>query len=356
MNQTLKRPTEKGALYWIKLFYPLIALLAAFLVCGLFLLAIGSDPLRDFAIIARGAFGGIDNITGTLASATPVIAVGLAVAFAQKSGLFNIGGEGQLYIGGLLAALAGHYIQGLPVFIHLPLCVVIGIAGGALWGGIAGALRAYRGSHEVVVTIMLNYVAYAIMNFAGETLKTGSNPKTPKIMETAMLPKIGDSYNLNVSFFIVIGACILITWIMKRTSFGYEIKAVGQNPTAAGVAGIKVKKIMFLVMMISGGIAALAGVDRVLGIHHSALNNMSTGFGFEGIAVALLAKNNTMGVILSGILFGALSTGAQELTMYTDLTNELAVIIQAIVILFITIDPIIDLIASRRASKRKEAA
>ncbi len=330
---------------------PVAAVAAAFLVGGLVVLAIGESPLRIYGILFRGAFGSVDGVGLVLFNACPLIFAGLAVAFAFRAGLFNIGGEGQLYIGSFLCAWAGLSVSSLTPWLAIPLLVVAAAAGGALWASIPGFLKARFGVHEVINTIMMNFIAigltsYLVVNVFKEAGQM--TPQTPKILASAHLPRLAgaaralgiplpDANPLNASILIALAAVGLAWFILYRTTLGYEIRAVGLNAAAAENAGINVRRTLVLAMLLSGAFAGLVATNEVMGFRHRFLDNFSGGIGFMGIAVALLGKNTPVGVLLAALLFGVLNTGALEVDVFTDVPRELILVLQAITIILVVV-------------------
>jgi len=323
------------------IFLPLTALGFAVLVGGVVVLASGGDPLEAFFALIQGAFGTRANLAGTLAKTTPLLFTGLAVAIAFRAGLFNIGGEGQLYVGGLMAAWVGAACPHLPGPIHLPLTLISGLAAGALWAALPGWLKARRGVHEVVDTIMLNYVAIHLADYlVNGPLSAGEYAaRTARIARTAELPALVYIPPIRVSWGIVLalGMCVLFHWMILRTRLGYEIRATGSNPNAAEYGGISTGRICILAMAISGALAGLAGAVEVAGLHHTFYAQFSPGYGFDGIAVALLARTHPLGVIPAAVLFGALRTADRWLQLKAGVPRDLVLILQAAVIFFVAV-------------------
>jgi simple sugar transport system permease protein len=278
-------------------------------------------------------------ISETLLAATPLIFTGLAVALGFQCGLFNIGAEGQLYAGALLATLVGFSITGLPGIVHLALALGAGFLGGALWGFIPGFLKARTGAHEVIVTIMLNYVAYRLVDFLLKTplfQRPGrSDPISKVIQPTAVLPSIVEGLRVDWGFIVALAVAGVVSWLLFRSTKGFEFRAVGLNPSAARYAGISIGAATVLAMMISGGLAGLAGTVVVLGATQSLTFGISPGYGFDGIALALMASSKPKGVVLAGLLFGALRAGATPMQSATGIPTDLVVVIQALVIMFV---------------------
>lgn len=330
---------------------PIVAVAASFLVGGLVVTAIGESPLRVYAILFRGAFGGVDAIGHVLFNACPLIFAGLAVAFAFRAGLFNIGGEGQLYVGSFLCAWAGLRLAGLPPVVVVPALVAASAAGGALWAAVPGLLKARFGVHEVINTIMMNFIAIGVTSYLVINVFKESGQMTPQTAEIAAaghLPRLASALHpigiplpnanpLNASILIALAAVWVAWFILHRTTLGYEIRAVGLNSSAAEYAGINVRRTVVLAMILSGAFAGLVATNEVMGFRHRFLDNFSGGLGFMGIAVALLGKNTPLGVLLAALLFGVLNTGALEVDIFTDVPRELILVLQAITIILVVV-------------------
>lgn len=280
-------------------------------------------------------------ISETILNATPLIFTGLSVALGFRSGLFNIGAEGQLYIGAIFATFVGFSITGLPIFIHLPLAVLAGFAGGALWGFIPGLLKARTGAHEVIVTIMLNYTAYRVLDWVLKTTvfqREGRNDPISKFVEaSASFPRFIDDAALRANFATLLALVVAlgVSWLLFRSIRGFEFRAVGLNPGAARYAGMSIGRTMVLTMIVCGGLAGLAGTTQVLGPSRTLTPGFSPGWGFDGIAVALIGGSRPLGVVLAAFLFGALRAGATPMQSATGIPIDLVVVIQALVIMFV---------------------
>ncbi|MFP7759692.1 ABC transporter permease [Marisediminicola sp. LYQ134] len=313
----------------------------------------------------EGFAAGIRPLTDTLTYATPLIAGGLGVALAFRVGLFNIGGRGQM----LVAAGAGGWVAfswELPAGIHLVVALVFGIAAGAAWGGIVGVLKARTGAHEVIVTIMLNYVAFYLISYLLRTPVLGTpgsnNPQSPASLPTAVFPDLlGPGYNLHFGFLIVIAATVFAWWLIDRSSLGFRFRAVGENPAAARVAGIDVKRVYIVAMLISGGLLGLAGVNQVLGTTTSGFGaGIDAGIGFDAITVALLGRSRPFGVFLAGVLFGAFKAGGFSMQAAEGVPIDIVVVVQSLIVLFIAAPPLVRAIfrlpapGARPARSRKE--
>ena len=282
--------------------------------------------------------GALLPLSETIVSATPLILTGLSVALAFRVGLFNIGAEGQLYVGALLAVIVGFSLVGVPWFIHLPLAIAAGFLGGALWGFVPGILKARTGAHEVIVTIMMNFVAY---NLIGWSLRTelvqreGRSDAISKIVEpTAVLVPIVQGLRANWGILLALVAAVAVWWLVFRSTKGFEFRAVGFNPRAARYAGMSIAWSTVLSMVIAGGLAGLAGAAVILGGSRTLSPGFSPGYGFDGIVVALVGNTRPLGVVAAALLFGALRAGATPMQSATGTPLDLVVIIQALVIMF----------------------
>jgi general nucleoside transport system permease protein len=290
---------------------------------------------------------GIKPLTETLTFATPLIVAGLGVALAFRVGLFNIGGRGQMLIAAACAGYVG-FTWHLPPVIHLIVAVLAGIIGGALWAGIVGVLKARTGAHEVIVTIMLNYIAFYLVSWMLRTqgflqAPGSNNPKTAPILETAVMPKLlGPGYNLNTGFLLVIALTIFVAWLLSRSSLGFQFRAVGENPNAARVAGIRVDRMYIYAMLFSGGLIAVAGVIQVLGVVPAGFSSgIDAGIGFDAITVALLGRAKPWGVFFAGILFGAFKAGGFAMQAAEGIPIDIVLVVQSLIVLFIAAPPLI---------------
>ncbi len=334
---------------------PALAVFTALVIGGIIIMLTGyslAETLEAYRALLQGSVGSLRAISQTLTEATPLIFTGLAVALAFRAGLFNIGGEGQLLMGGMLAVLAGFTFTGLPLIIHLPLAIVCGAIGGAIWGFIPGLLKAKTGAHEVIVTIMLNYIAYRLVDYFLKTTlfqREGRNdPISKTVEESAQLPALlawlDPAMKVHLGLFLALGAAGVIWWLLFRTNTGFEFRAVGANPSAARYAGMSVTKVYILVMTISGALAGLAGTGQVLGLLDRASPGFSAGLGFDGIAVALLGRSNPFGVVAAALLFGGLNAGGQYMQANADVGIDLISVIQALIIIFVAAPALISAI------------
>jgi simple sugar transport system permease protein len=328
------------------LLLPLIAVLCAFAVGALVVLFIGDSPVETYRLLLGSAFSWPDGIGYTLFFATPLIFTGLAVAVALRGGLLNIGAEGQLYVAAFSTAWVGITFANLPAVLLIPLCCLAGIAAGAVWAAIPGVLKARFGSHEVINTIMLNFIAVALVGYLTQYhYRTPGDPimESAPISAAARIPRLGQfipglpaRIPLNVAFLLALLSCWLVYVLLWRTKWGYEIRATGQNPTAAEYGGVSIRKEIVLTMAISGALAGMVGINEVLGYRYRYYDGFSDNYGFTGIAVALLGRNHPLGVIVAALLFAVLQRGGVPVDAFTQLVSkDIVLILQALVILFV---------------------
>ena len=328
---------------------PLLAVLTALIIGAVFIVltsGLGS-VLPAYKALFTGAFVGWASISETMLASTPLILAGLSVAIGFKAGLFNIGAEGQMTIGGLTAVLVGFSFEGLPWIIHLPLAIIAGILGGMLWGFIPGLLRAKTGAHEVIVTIMLNFVAFRILDYVlklpGIVKEGRFDPISKDVLDSARLPKIltwlpvenAERMRLHLGFFLALLVAWFVYWLLYKSTIGFEFRTVGSNPNAAKYGGIGVGATIILVMSIAGGLAGMAGANETLGVLGNGQPGFSAQKGFDAIALALLGRSHPLGVVVSAILFGALRVGGRAMQVEADVGIDLIIIIQALIIVFI---------------------
>ncbi|MEM9602907.1 MAG: ABC transporter permease [Pseudomonadota bacterium] len=328
---------------------PLVNVGLALLVSGLVIWVVGESPVEAVRLMVFGAFGYGEAIGYTLFYATNFIFTGLAVAVAFHAGLFNIGGEGQAYVGGLgMALIALSLDASLPGWVLIPLCLLAGAAFGAFWGFVPGWLQAHRGSHIVITTIMFNFIAAALLGYMLVSVIIGEGqmaPETRAFAESTHLPYLhemaawfGLSWDRSpVNFSLLISlVCAVGVWVyIWHTRWGYALRCVGQGESAAVYAGIDPKRVVVLTMCLSGALAGLMGLNEILGTQHRLLLNFTAGYGFTGIAVALMGRNHPFGIVVASLLFGALYQGGAELAFdMPTITREMVVAIQGLVILF----------------------
>ncbi|UQX56178.1 ABC transporter permease [Cytobacillus pseudoceanisediminis] len=335
---------------------PLVAVLLGVLVGTIIMIATGYNAGSAFNALWNGAFGEIYYTGEVVRQVTPYILAGLAVAFAFRTGLFNIGVEGQLIVGWLAAVWVGVAFE-LPKFIHLPLAVLAAAAAGALWAFIPGLLKAKFKVHEVIVTIMMNYVALHVTNYIIRTVLSDKSDRTEMIADSASLRSpflegLTDYSRLHWGILIAL-ACVFIMWfLLEKTSKGYELRSVGFNQHASEYAGMSVSKNIILSMVISGAFAGLAGAMEALGTFgYAAIKGGFTGVGFDGIAVALLGGNGPIGIIFAALLFGSLKVGALNMPLEAGVPNELVDIIIALIVFFVAASYMIRIFIDRISKK-----
>jgi ABC-type uncharacterized transport system permease subunit len=284
-----------------------------------------------------GAVGGVDQISESLTQATPLICGGLAVSLAFRTGLFNIGAQGQLIIGAMFAGWIG-FTWHLPIGVHLLVAVVAGLVGGAIWGGVVGLLKARTGAHEVIVTIMLNYVALYLLQWALTTRhfkRPGrDDPISPVVDPHAQYPQFGDT-RLHLGFLLALLAAVFVWWLLSRSTIGFELRAVGANPDASRTAGMSVGRAYVIAMVVAGALAGLAGTQQVLGTDLPLTDGVAASVGFDSITVALLGRGTPLGTVLAGLLFGALNAGGLQMQLQTQTPLTLTTVLQAVIVLFV---------------------
>ncbi len=334
-----------------------MAVAAAFIVGGLIVLALGDNPITAYSLLLSNSFGSVRDIGWTLHYATPLIFTGLAVAVAFRCGLLNIGAEGQLYVAAFATAWVGIKLGGtmvgaenwswlsLPWYVLVPLCMVTAAVVGGIWGAIPGLLKARFGSHEVINTIMLNFIAIALVSYLTQYHYKNPGPilETPPIGEAAQIPRLNEflpfishDVPLNIAFLIALLMCVLVYAFLWKTKWGYELRVVGENPTAAEYGGISPKKQIVVAMTISGALAGMVAIGEVLGTRFNYYHDFSAQWGFLGIAVALLGRNHPLGVLIAALFFGVLLRGEIFVDGFTRyVSKDLGFVLQAIMILFV---------------------
>lgn len=303
----------------------------------------GSGPVEAYRALLSGSVGGRQPFSESLISMTPLLFAGLAVAVAFQSGLFNIGAEGQLVIGGLMAGYVGAELD-LPRPLHLVAAILAGFIGGALWAFIPGLLKAWRGVHEVITTIMMNFVAFSVSQYLvkpGGALVSSTQPQaTEKIAKRAELPRIWDGTRLHAGLFLALATAALCWYFLYRTPAGYRFRLVGSNPTAAAFNGVSTPRVIVQSLMFSGGLAGLAGAVEVLGVHRRYFDSFSPGYGFDSIAVALLGVLNPLGVAAAALFFGMLRAGSIRLQSDAGLTRDMVTVISGLVVACVAARPL----------------
>ena len=326
---------------------PVFAALAAFAVGALMLIILGANPLKAFGALIDGAFGSANSLADTIVKATPLLLVGLGICISFRGNVINLGGEGQMIIGALLATALGLAFPEWPGILMIPLAMATGFLGGAIWGGIPGALKAYFNVNELLSTIMMNAIAVQLMNFllSGPMIDPIQSSKASQIPQTARLAHVFDLPRLvptrmHLGALIAIVLAFLVYILLWRTTTGYRIRAVGQNPDASRYAGINVKKQIVLALLLSGAFAGLAGAIQVFGISHRMITDGSaTGFtgnaGFNGIVAALFGQLHPLGAIPASFFFGALLVGANKLQRVMQVPSALITTLNGLVVIFV---------------------
>lgn len=333
---------------------PLLAIFTALLISGLVMIVSGTNPIEAYLALGEGAFGTQVAIVETLIKATPFILAGLGIALAFRGGLFNIGMEGQLFVGSVAAVWIGYSIE-LPPVIHLIVALLGGMVGGALWAAIPGYLKARTGAHEVITTIMTNFIALRVINWAigvDGPLRAPRTvvPETRAVYESARLPLLIPDSRLHAGIILALIAAVVVYWLLWRTVIGFEIRTVGANPSAARYAGINVELNIVRTMMISGALGGLAGAIQVLGLApYNFTTGFNVGYGFDSIAVAVLGSIHPFGVTLAAILFGAMDAGARLMQLRTKVPIDIITIVQGLILTFVAANQIIRRIYRIRA-------
>ena len=303
----------------------------------------------------------INPILESLVQSTPYIFAGLACALGFRAGLFNIGVEGQLFIGAAAATFVGYSLTGLPPYIHMPLAFLAGALGGALWGMVPGLLKATTGGHEVINCIMMNYIAYRFTTYllTGPMSRpgTGGMPVSPIIEKSAQIPQFFKTpIRFHLGFFIALGFAALVWWVLFKTTWGLNLRTVGTNPRAAKYAGMNIIATTIIGMAASGALAGMAGANEILAVNRSMAIGLSAGYGFDSIALALLGNSHPVGVILAALLFGVLKNGATKMMVVSTIPIDIVTILQAVILIFVAAPAIIRSIYRLKQPKVETAA
>ena len=333
----VRRPLQAGLLAALP---AIVAVLAALVVGALLMLVAGASPIAAYSALFRQALTTYFGFADTLTKTTPLLLVSLGVLVALRAGQFNLGGEGQIYMGGLGSLLVGLALSGWPMVIHLPLALLGGFAFGAAWGAVAGYLKVARGLNEVLTTLLLNYIAQNLISYLVNGPLKAANAPSPfseLVPESARLPAILPQTQAHAGIFLGLALAIGLTMAFAITAWGYRIDAVGQNPVAARYAGIAVPRTILSVMALSGGLAGLAGSSEVLGLKHRLFEDFSPGYGFDAVAIALLSRGNPAVVIVTAFFFGILRSGANVMQRSASVPVSIIYAIQGLTVLFVAI-------------------
>jgi simple sugar transport system permease protein len=335
----------------IEVFMQLVAIFLAFIVGAVVLYATGYPSISIYLSMVYGAFGDIYGIGQTLTQATPIIFTSIAFLISFKAGLFNIGAEGQFLMGAFASTLAGIYLKGLPWFLHIPISLISGAIAGGFWGLIPAILKSKFEAHEVITTMMLSYVAFYLTGYmVNYPFKApGWVSQTVRIESSSELSRILPPTQLSAGIFIALVSVVFAHYFLKKTILGYEFRAIGLNPLTAENMGISIEKGIIYSMVLSGAIAGLGGSCEILGVHKRFIEGFSPGYGWDGLAVALVGGLNPIGSFLASILFGALRSGGMLTRRVTGVPLDIVIILQALVILFVAAPRLI-----RSAFKRRQ--
>lgn len=324
---------------------PVLAIAAALLVGAVLIAIAGVSPIKAYSVLFSEALANYYGFGNTLTKTAPLLLTSLGVLVALKAGQFNIGGEGQIYMGGLGSAVVGLYLHGLPSLIHVPLALAGGFLLGGLWGLVPGYLKAIRGVNEVITTLLLNYIAQNLVSYmvSGPLKEPGApTPFSPMIDLTAQLPIILPQTQTHAGIILGLIATVILWIVFAHTPLGYQIETVGQNSIAARYAGISVERTIMLVMALAGGLAGLAGSGEVMGLKYRLFENFSPGYGFDAIAIAFLSRGNLAGVALTSLFFGALRSGANVMQRSANVPVTVVYAIQGLTVLFIAISLVLE--------------
>ena len=352
MKQTnkLRLPT-----FVSKLFYSFAAVLLSLLLATIVMLIAGYDPLRAFGAMLNGAFGSANAIANTLSKSIPLMFTGFAFAVANKGGIFNIGGEGQLYLAALASAFTALALNGLPRMVVLIASILAGMAAGGAVGALIGFIKAKMRINEVIVAIMINYIVSLFTSYMVNGPLKAENSMTAQseaISNNYLFATIIPRSQLTTALYLGLVFAVLIYVLFRSTRIGFNIRAVGENPKAAASFGITIGLTTIGVMAFSGMLAGLAGVTEVLGKYGRFIDGFSPGFGFTGIAVAVLGSNNPFGILLTSLLFGALEAGSMKMSYVANVSTNMVMVIQGLVILFVATPEIVSQFARRKGGKR----
>lgn len=322
----------------LKIISPILSVLLAFIIGAGLIAIFGVSPLLAYRAMVRSAFGNINNFGETLVKMVPLLLAGLGTAIAFRAKIFNIGAEGQIQMGAIGAAVAGLFMRDIPSFLGIPMVILLGFVFGGVWAGIAGLIKIKFNTNEIIVTLMMNYIALGIVSY----LVTGpwrdpraTEPFTATFAPQTILPKILPNTRLHAGILIALLATIILWWVFKNTVYGYQSKVIGLNDRTAKYSGMKIERTILITMLISGGLCGLAGAGEVAGVHQRVLAGFSPGYGYTAIAVAMLGRLNPFGVLAASFLFAALVVGADGMQLFMGVPVSLIYIIEGLVLFFL---------------------
>ena len=338
-----------------KLIYSFAAVVLSLLLATVVMLIAGYDPLRAFGAMLNGAFGSANAIANTLSKSIPLMFTGFAVAVANKGGIFNIGGEGQLYLAALASAVTALWLNGLPRIVVLAAAILAGMVAGGAVGALIGVIKAKMRINEVIVAIMINYIVSLFTSYMVNGPLKAENSMTAQseaISNNYLFATIIPRSQLTTALYLGLAFAVLIFFLFRSTRVGFNIRAVGENPNAAASSGINIAATTIGVMAFSGMLAGLAGVTEVLGKYGRFIDGFSPGFGFTGIAVAVLGSNNPFGILLTSLLFGALEAGSMKMSYVANVSTNMVMVIQGLVILFVATPEIVSQLTRHKGGRR----
>lgn len=332
---------------------PATAVVVALAAGVLLILLNGHSPVAGYGALLKGAFSGQEALARTLEKATPLILSGLAVAFAFRAGLFNIGGQGQLALGAITAAGVGYAVS-LPAVLHLPLALGVGAFVGAAYASIVGVLKVTRGAHEVITTIMLNFIASNFTDWlaGGPWQDKGVVPRTPAVLSSARIPTLG---KLPAGFVVAVVVAVAIWFVLRRTVLGFDLSTVGLNRSAGFYAGMPVRRLVIIAMAVSGALAGLGGAVESLGVVGRFEPGFNSNLGFDGITIAMLARTNPLGTIPAALLIGAMRAGSAKMQFDSGVPPELIDVIQALILFFVAAPMAIRWVLRMRSERAENA-
>lgn len=331
-----KKRTNQNFIYSSSAVLPMAVLLA--FLCGALLIGFsGYSPFEAYGALLKGCFGNINSIAEVLLKTTPLLLAALGLTISSRAQVISIGAEGQMYLGAMGAAFVGLFMGALPAVIAIPLCMVIGIAIGALWGGIAGWLKVRMNANEIIVTLMMNYIAIELVRYLVNGPWRDPNsvePFTAQITKGAWLPILMPRTRLHIGLLVALAMVLLFWWVLRRTTLGYQLTVCGANPVAAEANGINGRRMIVLSMLISGGMAGLAGAIELMGVHHRLLEEVTPGYGFTAIIIAILGRGKPVRVLFAAFFFAVLTVGADGMRRSMGIPVAVGTILQALVLLF----------------------